>query len=137
MMLIIRCLLIIPAVLLSWCLTAPIARPNEDNWLYQIAYEEGWWGPKLASGLLCFAIIIAVGACLGLLYRRSPYLLGSIAVAAYIVGNFIGIGYATTFDEFMEPHVFGTLVLGMTVGVSMCFADMLAGHQVDVVGDGN
>jgi len=127
---------IIPAAILLWYLTEPLARPwGDGNWLYGIAYVQGWWPGKIAFGLLCFGIIIGIIACFAMLYRRSLLMFLGVTVIAYLITSLMFVGYKTSHGTPMDLHSAITLIIGMISSVSMCFFDVLTGKQVDIVGD--
>jgi len=120
------------AALLTWWITW---RPDNDNWMLWIAHSDSWFWWKLVWGLMTFGAIVGIAACFILLGRRSLLLLIGVAGTAYLVANFIGWGYRSSNGMPMEDYAFISLVLSMTASIPMAFSDLLAGKQIDVVGD--
>jgi len=130
-----RIFLIVPVALIVWWFSFRIARPDEHNWVWWLMTADTslWW--KAGWGLISFAGTVAIGGSIALFVRRSWIAFFALAVVAYLFANAIGTGFRAS-GHAMSLATFGTLFLGMAASYPLTFSSMIAGKQIDVIGNG-
>lgn len=131
---ILRILLIIPTALLVWWFTHNLVRPDEYNWITWLMTSDASQSAKAFWGLIAFAGTVVTAGCLALFARRSSIAFCAVVGTAYVFANFIGAGFRALGAP-MTPEVFATLALGMSASFPIVFSKMIAGKQIDIVGD--
>lgn len=130
-----RILLIVPVALLVWWFAYQHLRADDANWFLWLMHGEAsrWW--RVVWGLVSFAGTVAVLGGLALFYRRSWLAFAAITLAAVVFSNLILVGLKAS-GSIVTPQVFASLALGLASSFPLTFSHMIAGKQIDIVGDG-
>ena len=131
----IRILLVIVVAPLVWWFSYRLVRPDDANWILWLMSPAGSDFGRVFWGLICFAGIVVIVGSLVLFYRRTRVGFFAVAAFSYAVAAIIGVGFKASGDT-MSVQTVMTLTLGMLASVPITFADMVAGKQIDIVGDG-